>query len=52
MRFVKIVMGEELNLMNNIERIIEEFVELDPVLKDIAKAIEQYIIKARMERLG
>ena len=64
MRFVKSVMGEELNLMNEIERIINLLVDLDKEqgqsspqpFRDIlinrnlsAKAIEQYVIKARKE---
>ncbi len=64
MRFVKIVMGEELNLMNNIERIIAFHLDPDRPYEDMAdnevskhridvfaKAIKQYVIKARIEEL-
>ena len=60
MRFVKTVMGEELSLMKEIERIIEgiygtckdlDCLECSECSSKLAKAIEQYIVKDIKKRI-
>ena len=63
MRFVLNVMGEELNLMSDLERIILYFNEsikdnghpeqtiCKVCIEDLAKAIEQYVTKVRIDQL-